>query len=415
MSNNRRAVEAEGFWLGTQGVSVAASLGKFTAVFAQQCEKATARFASRVKKLEAKANVLYERRQKAAARWAQFEAATGGQESQMVLPLLAVVVAFLLWLGETYLLAPVLDGMGVTDPLEQKFVASVVVLAAATLLEVAAQLYRTPDSSFVLRVICFLLSGATLLFLGWWRGAELIYAAAQGSGALQDFLSQTEGLTTIVITLLTIILPVGATLALDWGLSQARFGWGWRKARRANRHFSAKHERVARALETVRIECEQERAVWAQRREECASTFLQAYELGRATGARQLPFRQFAQKIFAVGALVMAGVLSAAYLFVDGWLAQSIFSDAARLAIYLLTTIGATGIYAASAVKAWHRPNAMQLYEQRRPIWRGEAQHERLIQAGVTPAMSERASDRENVDEVIFDEDETTQVAARAA
>ena len=422
---NPKQIEAEGFWLGTQRAAVDAALRKFTAVFAQHVAKTTARFEPRIKKLEAKANILNELRQNAAALWTKFDSATNGQEPQMLLPLMAFVVSFLLWLGETYLIAPVLDGMGISEPIEQKLVAGVVVLAAATLLEVATHLYRTENSSFILRVICFLLSGATLIFLGWWRGAELIYSAALGSGALKSFLSQTEGLTTIVVTLLTIILPVGATLALDWGLTQARFGWSWRKARKANKRFSASHEHVARKLEAIRIERDQECSIWEQRREECANAFLQAYELGRTIGARRLPFRLVLQKILAVGVLLVACVLLAAYSLIDAGLAQPITSDLARLAIYLLFGAGATGIYSAHVIKAWHRPSALQLYEERGPIWRDEAQieversaraqNDWLSQASVPAVPGTRTPDEEIAAAINFDDDETTRVSVRAA
>ena len=307
MSQELKKVEAKGFMLGTQGVGTAAALAQFAAIFGRRAEAIQQKFAPRLQRLAAQIAIWEKRKNEAAARWAEMQTLAGDYLPPVIVPLLAFVVAFLLLGGETFLLAPVLDGLGIADPFEQKFVAGVVVLAAAAVLEVSAYLYRTPDTSFGWRVFCMLLSGATLILLGWWRAAELIHAAAQGQGALQTFLTQTEGLTSMVVTLLTIILPVGATLALDWGATQLRLAWAWRNARRGENRAHARHERLAKRLEARREVLARKCAALEQERAEWQNAFQQAYELGQHIGVHRLPFWQVAQKIAAAGVLIITG------------------------------------------------------------------------------------------------------------
>jgi hypothetical protein len=173
------------------------------------------------------------------------------------------------------------------------------------------------------------------------------------------------------MTLLTMILPAGATLALDFGLSRGRFAWGWRRARKEDRQYTRQHEQTARTLEAAQENLAQALTALERQGDERAAVFQQAYELGRATGARRGPFWNVALKIAVAVFLSLAGVLTFAILYADVSLAQAGTSALGRLAIYLLAAFGTAGVYAMFAVKAWFRPNERQLWDQRGPVWRG--------------------------------------------
>jgi hypothetical protein len=397
MSQESKKVEAEGFLLGTQGVGTTAAEGEFAAIFGRRAEAVQEKFAPRLQRRAAQVAIWLKRKDEAAQRWAQMQTLAGDYLPPVFVPSLAVIVAFLLLGGEIVLIAPVLDGLAVSDPFEQKFVAGVIVLAAATLLEVAAYLYRKPGASFGWRMFSMSLAGATLIFLGWWRAAELIHAAAQGHGALRTFLTQTEGLTSLVVTLLTIILPIGATLSMDWGTTQLRLAWAWRNARRAYKRTYARHERLTKRLAAQNEVLARQRAALEQQRAEWQHAFQQAYELGQKIGAHRLPFWQVAQKITAVSLLLVAGALGG-FLLIDAWLAQFVVEGVWRGALYVFSAVGLSGLYAAREVKAWLRPTAAQLYANRPTLWRTDAP---------TPVPTETT-------QTVFNEaDEVTQVAAR--
>lgn len=367
---NQKQVEAEGYVAGANSLDTQAAREEIRAMFAEMKEEAIRKALPRLKKLTAREVVLKSLRDEAQKRWANMKALTKERLPQVFLPFTASVFSFVLCVGETALLAPITQGLGIAHEVMQLLVAGVIVLALTGLVKITAWYYRKPESSFVWRVVFTLLCVSSLVFLGWFRAAELIYATAQGANKLKSFLSQAEGLTTLVLTLLTVTLPVVAGIALDWGLENLRLAWEWRNARRANTNYIRKHENAKQTLEAAKEQLARTEKIIDRQCDSFTQAYLNAYEQGRTLGAEPFSLKLLMLRVLAFGLLTMFAVFVSAYIWLDEILLQAITTDGARLMLYGAAWLGATACYAAFEIKAWLRPSAAQIYAQRQMIRR---------------------------------------------
>jgi hypothetical protein len=333
----------------------------------------------------------------------------------MALPLLAVLSAAVVVAGEGIFLAPVMDGLGIAEPLQQYLLAIVLVLVSSGLLKIAFHQLRSaqvedddraatglnqseatdhhadgdadpvtadpvsapsaPPKQRSRYSRSFKLAGAGLLslfavalvfVLGWWRAEELIYAGSIDQDQLGNFLAENPTLTRAVITLLTVGLPIFAAVAFEWGFDSLHHAWQWRKARRANLRYSRQLNAAQKELEAKNQQLEHHNAALEEQRKEWEGAYYQEHELGTIVGAHKQPLWQVVLKIIAV----LFIILLICYLVLDQWLAIVVPSALLRLLMYV---IGFGGLYAYFALKSWDRPNPEQLHKQRRTIWRSEA------------------------------------------
>lgn len=144
--NRERVVEAEGFRDGSQEVSPDAAQQELHAHFAQRQERVRDDAANDIKKLEARIETLGQRKTDGEKHWRDIENKVGAMPPQIALPLLAVILAGLAVVGETVLLAPVMAGFGIADPLLQQLTAAVLVLVSSGLLELTIrQIHHSPN------------------------------------------------------------------------------------------------------------------------------------------------------------------------------------------------------------------------------------------------------------------------------
>src|SRR5207253_995081 len=117
-------------------------------------------------------------------------------------------------LGEQRLLAPVMDGFGITDPFWKDVSALVIVIVASAVVEISTRHIRSfgeGEFSRFKAVITTAFTGLTLrllVLLGWWRSEEMIFAGSLHKDLLAQFLGQNPTLTRSTVTLLTAALPV---------------------------------------------------------------------------------------------------------------------------------------------------------------------------------------------------------------
>lgn len=400
-----RTVEAEGFRDGTQGVEPAIAVKEIEAQFARRQEQENQTSAERIKSLEGQVETLQRRTEDGQRHWADLEFRTEGMPPQILLPLCALVFAIAAVVGEAVFLAPVMDGFGIADLTYQFIFAAVIVITTSGLFEITKKLFHShskkrspndhetsqpnaePTRTHSVAGLIFFVALTALAFLlvftlGWWRAEEMIYAASTQSGTWKDFLTNTPTLTRTVVVLLTTCLPLFVAISFEWGIDGLHLAWEWRKSRGAYQRAAKQLDETRKALEAEIETKESRKNVLAQMGEEWKQAYLQNHELGQKSGAWKTPLWRVLLKIGAVVLLVLAVCLA-----LDPITATYIQSGGMRCLLYACLTLGLGVFYASHAIKAWDRPSAAQLYEQKATMFRTE-QSPVAIRTFVLPAAS---------------------------
>jgi hypothetical protein len=389
-----RDVQEEGFRDGTQGLEPLAFPKEVKAAFEQKREAVRYKSTDEVKRLEADLKTVDLRISAAEDRWQMLTAALGSLPPAVLFPLVATLCSAVVVLGEALFLAPVMDGLGVSEYYEQRCLAAVIVLVASGAFEITKKLYhrlagdvesgheasavsRPSDwSRRVLFGFFTLMTTVTLAFvgvLGWWRAEEMAFAATATSGAMQNgewsrFLSDNLALTRAFVVLLALLLPLFVAFAFEWGTDRLRLAVAWRRARRALDRLPQERARAEKALEAAGEKRDCQVRALDEEQSEWTETYMQAHELGGKVGAWRLPLWQVVAKVVAV-TLLFAGGCFLVNLLVSGTYGEEWFASA-RLTIALLVTLGAGGLYAYYAFQVWDRPTPRQLFSQRATLWR---------------------------------------------
>jgi hypothetical protein len=384
---NTKFIEAEAFQAGTQGVEPKAQLRELEAGFSGLKERVVQETAERVKRLEALIANLRRRVAEAEDRWSDLQMRTDGMPPPIVLPLVVVFLALLVITGEAVFLAPVMDALGIADPLAQLLFAGVIVIVTSGLVEITKRQLAShaetathnnsgevsaPRSRFArvvkvaVLVLFAILSLTLVFFLGQWRAEQMIFAASlQNAGAWKQFMSSNPDLTRAVVVLLTTGLPVFVAVVFDWGLSGLSLAWEWRKVRHQSHNFSRQLDQAEKKLEAENETRASRLAELDEKCKEWTSSYEHHHALGQEIGARKTALWPVILKIVAL-ALVIAAVC----FLLDPFVSSYLTSESVRLFIYALITLGVGGLYATHAIKSWDRPNAKQLLKQRATVWR---------------------------------------------
>lgn len=259
--------------------------------------------------------------------WADLEMQTAGMPPPILLFLCAVAFSVVVVVGETVFLAPVLDGIGIADPVWQYLLAAGIVLVCSGLFEItkkqwqqvsgsdstqnkdSEQLSISSWSTMIFLGFVNLLALLLVSILGWWRAEEMIFAAKAQAGAWQGFLGENATLTRVVVVLLTVSLPVFVAMAFDWGISGLRFANEWRKTFRAYKRLTADLPRARKQLESEEEKAESEQQALDEQRDQWKQSYLQNHELGQKVGAQQLPLWQTMIKVLAAILLLIVACL----------------------------------------------------------------------------------------------------------
>lgn len=390
--NDARTVEAEGFRDGTQGVNPGTTVKEIEAQFGQREEQENQAAAERIKSLEAQAETLERRKDDSERHWAELEFRTEGMPPQIILPFVAVICAIAAVIGEAVFLAPVMDGFGIADATLQLIFAGVIVITTSGLFEITKRVYsgRTHDSlateettsgasnasrlgGLVFLGLLTTLALVLVFILGWWRAEEMIYAASVQTGSWKEFLTNSPVLTRLVVVLLTTALPIFVAIAFEWGLNGLHLAWEWRKSREAYKRIAKQLNSTQKALEKETEAKDSRIRELEQVREEWKQAYLQNHELGQKTGAWKLPLWRIVLKIAAVVLLVLT-----ICLLLDPITAQYIESGWMRSLLYGCLTLDLGVLYASREIKAWDRPTAGQLYDQKATIFTSQIPQSKL-------------------------------------
>jgi hypothetical protein len=385
---HKRVVISEGFRDGTQNINPGSAQKMISAQFDQKRQKCVHQNALPINMLEAKRLVLQQRKEAASDYWQGLLQSFGPMAPQRIKPLIALITVYFGAVGEAGFLAPVMDGLGIADQTLQLILAAVLVLVSSGLCHFLIHHYHTQSESrvssntssertpqpryFQLLTTFLVLLFAAFVFtllslLGWWRAGELIFAASLENGELSNFLNRHSALTHSFITLLTIALPIYVAVAFEWSFDRLHRAREWRRGRRDYHKYSRRFETVDKKLTAVvlRGDCAV-KALDAQE-VEFLQAYLQHYDLGKQIGAHKQPTWHLVVKIIAVIPLILVGCMSLEPLF-SLYLTAGVF----RGLFYAFATMGVGGLHAYRAIKAWERPNALQMYSQMAIRWRGE-------------------------------------------
>lgn len=391
---NSESINAKAFVKGTQGEQVDDFLNEIEADFEKLRELKTGETVESIKTLEAETEIAQQRKDEAEKRWKMLDALHEGRTLEFVKPLLAVIAAFLLVVAEGSLLAPVMDGLNIAEFWAQLLVATLMVGALSGLLEISVHNFHKTPRRLWLVIAPATFSIITLAIFGWWRGEEVIFA-----GKLEDgntFASENAMLTRILLMLVTIALPVTAAFFLDFGLKKIRFWLERRNARKDFLRFSRETEENEKAMEAAKEKLAADLETIAQEREAWLSSARDNFQKGQTIGAWKLPFWQaVAIPTIVIGILIFVVVMIVGMVVIDPILAEFIENDIFRVSLFVLLSIGLTGLFAVHFIRKWNRPTDAEIFQLRATHWRNAENPNslRLLEAEKRPQLVGKTDD----------------------
>lgn len=361
-------MNAKSFVFGTQGVPLDDFENQLEADFGKAREQKIADSVETIKTLEAQMNVSQKRKDDAEERWTLLNALHEGRTISFAKPALSMAIASILVFAEGGLLAPTMDGLNIANEWIQLIVAIAMVGALSGLLEISVHNFHKTPRRLWLVVAPAAFSITTLAIFGWWRGEEVIFAGKQDGGS--TFASENALLTRVLLMLVTIALPITAAFFLDFGLKGLRFFRERLNARSDFQKFTREVDENQKKLEAAHEKRVAELEKIEQDRESWLGSARDSWEHGRITGAWKLPFWQAVVMPTAiVGILIFVIVMIAGMVLIDPVLAQFIESDLFRVALFVLLSIGLTGLFAMHFIRKWNRPTAEEIFKHPATHW----------------------------------------------
>jgi hypothetical protein len=400
-----RDVRALGFDHGAHGISPNHTLDGIDADTERDVALLKRDWASKIKDLEADGASLTREGEAARKRFSAYEGESPSPPP-IALATIAVFLGAIAFAGELAFLMPVMDGFGLAGFGECLFAASSLVFVSAVFFTPAVRVFFRSGSDGsrgpATRLLAFgviLATAVALAFtvaLGVWRGDVMVFSGSLAGGAIGTFLESSSTLTKVMFTLLTVALPLGGALAVEWGLAALERAWRWRRALRAADRLERALDGANKRLEAAQEQREREIEARTAERGEAAAQYLEYYEQGVTIGARRLPLW------YVVAKIAVATMLALALSFVT--LAPIVLVPLVGplIAIVLAGVVALlTGaLYAVRAIRVWDRPTPTELLRQRATLWRGEhdSAHPRVSVPFVAPhdAGGERERVRRN-------------------
>lgn len=340
---------ALGFHAGGNGADCSEGIEQIDAIHSQSIQKLEASRAKKLGALEAQRDTLSRLVPQAQDRWEQLQSRYRQDPPRVLIPLLLFIFGLITVIAEASLLAPVLDMFRVTDPVLQLILALVISLGCALLMHRALDSRREQSS-----VNWPLLSSAVgaLLFLvgfGIWRARALSFAATHSKSALSSFMTDNIGLTTFVMSSLTVLIPLTSAFTFDYGLHYMWQWWEFRKARRAAESLGATLDSVSKELDAEKKKLSAEIAAIQEQNEEWQAQYRHFWQLGKENGAKKGPL----WPVWLKSAAVVLGIIAVGLLLAL-W--------GVRGAVLISGVVGVSAGLAAAAhfYHQWEHPSAEQ-------------------------------------------------------
>ncbi len=207
---------------------------------------------SRVSELKAALATAERRAADARDRRRILEAEAAGEVPSLGWPMLGLLLSIALTVGDAFLLAPLLQGIGLVDPWEQR---SVALLMSAGLTAFAHLGFRLWQTGHKMRaVIVLAVAAAAVSSICWWRCDQIVFAASLGNDAWHDFLSAHMVSTRLFVVGLSVILPFAAGFVSSHMLPELHFATRWRAARRVAECWEKKCDTLQEKLKAAEID-----------------------------------------------------------------------------------------------------------------------------------------------------------------
>jgi RsiW-degrading membrane proteinase PrsW (M82 family) len=306
-----RSLEHEGFYQGAHGTSTTHVLDEIRALFARRRAETEKASIERIKPVEAHIEHLTQIAPNVEKRWAEMQARHQGHEPTIAGPIFYIAAGLGAMLAEAYMLAPSLDLLNVTDPLEQRIVAFVIGIVSAVLLHFAWETFQENRFSLA-KVLISRVAGAgalvALVALGILRGHQNAFAATLTDNPLGQFLHEFPLLATAFFVFLAVGFPLAAAFGLTFSLRDIH---DWREYRDAKLRAESVPSHLIQSKK--QLEAEREKSVHdlkslLEEEKQWQQAYLTHYERGKAIGAKQAPKWVVWAKA-ATGALLALGLV----------------------------------------------------------------------------------------------------------
>ena len=376
-----RLVEAEGFRDGANGVSPEHTQNEITATCERRKAEVREEMAQQIKTLEAQAQTLRPRADEAQARWEAIKQEYGSQAPHLVKPICLLLVSLGAIAAEAFLLAPMLDMIGIADPDWQLWTAAGIITAAGILIHFCLEHREQHKSWWPVLVSGLTVIGLTLV--GLMRAEQVAFAATVSGSLFGEFLKAHPLLRQAVFVFLTLLFPVAATLIPHTSMEQLHNWWRFRKARKQAIKLGQAASKVEKKLEGKREELDAQLHQLDDQAQEWQSAYATYYELGRAIGAKRPPRWTIWAKATAAALVVFAVATLLSVALLGGLPIGLAIAGLAATASWL---IAAVYFY-----RRWEHPSALRYLKWARLQFREGDENSRMRRISSQPVADPAA------------------------
>jgi hypothetical protein len=350
MWQSTRSIEDQAFLDGANGVPKEHGLREIQG----QCDRNKAalrkKAAPEIQKLEAHAQTLRALADEAQEHWQAVKGEQGTDLPRLFLSLLLLAASALAVAAEAFLLAPMLDMIGVADPQWQLVTAVGIVTGAAILIHFCLlRRERQPEERWPLAVTAGVIVG--LAFLGLLRAQQMAFAAIASGSLFGQFLKAHVWLSRAVMVFLTLLFPVAATLVPHSSLEELHKWWQYRRARNRAEKLARRANHAEKERDGRKEKLAHELAEVDEQAKEWKAVYETFHALGAEVGATRPPRWTVWAKASALAVVIFVLALAAAYSVLGSF----------TLLSFLLAVLLATAAWVLGAVyfyRRWEHPSA---------------------------------------------------------
>jgi uncharacterized membrane protein len=308
-----RSVEAAGFFAGANNVPKESAEVEIDSQTEVQKEAVNQLGVRDIRALEGKSKTLSALADAAQQRWQELRQKHGDAVPRFFKPLMLLTGSVAAILSETYLLAPMLDMIGIANPDYQLWTAVGIIAAASGLVHYCLEKrQQVPQARWPIFVAAGVFVG--LVAVGLFRAEQMAFGAIASGSLFGNFLKEHPILRCTVMVFLTLLFPVSATLVPHAALEELHNWWEYRRARSRAVKFTRRANETEKALEARREKLTHQLIQLDGRAEELKAAYATYHKLGEEVGASQRPRWTVWLKTAAVAGLTFLVCLSVAYL-----------------------------------------------------------------------------------------------------
>lgn len=180
------------------------------------------------------------------------DAEAHGEAPSLVWPMLGLLLSAALTVGDAYLLAPLLQGIGIVDPVAQRLVALLMGAGLTAFAHLGFRLWHS-DRKVQGAMVLALAAGA-VGSICWWRCDQIVFAASLANDTWHAFLIAHPVSTRLFVVGLSVILPFAAGFVSSHTLPELQFSARWYSARRSVHRWEGKCGGLAERLKAAEVD-----------------------------------------------------------------------------------------------------------------------------------------------------------------